>query len=322
MKLFMSLMVLFMMVSCGTIKKSAVNATSSILYDGTYEIETDGNWESFKKGLPGNIKFVEGLLYISPDSEKLLASLIKAHSSYAFVVYETMLLDDLLSDSGSRYNLDQTLYHYSKAIAYGERLLGLYNLKYSDLINRVNSNTDLVSFLNNKLPSDNYILEAIAFMAQSMAGIINLQKHKVMMVAQLPVTKALFDWVCIQKPDVNYGACDIFYGAYESGRPKTLGGNPKKGKKHFLSAIKKWPSNWLARVAYIQYYIIPMFLEREYKEQSFVLDQATKAHYNEMMWKPGEKKNKLDFKEKHLRIYQALAIKRFEIIKKYEKELF
>ena len=59
------------------------------------------------------------------------------------------------------------------------------------------------------------------------------------LVSNLPIVKGLFDWVCSKSPNINFGACDIFYGAYQAQRPLMLGGNPEKGKEIFLKVEKK-----------------------------------------------------------------------------------
>src|SRR5690606_29325702 len=129
------------------------------------------------------------------------------------------------------------------------------------------------ALLSKKLPSNKRAYEATAFFAQALGGLINMKKDDMVLVAQLPVAKGMFDWVCVEEPNINHGACDLFYGAYEAGRPKMLGGNPEKGKKIFLKAIELNPNNWLARVTYLQYYVIPMFDEDEWAAQKKVLDQ-------------------------------------------------
>src|SRR5690606_33440595 len=112
-----------------------------------------------------------------------------------------------------------------------------------------------------------------------------------------------------------------FYGAYEAGRPRMLGGNPDKGREIFLKAIEKNPSNWLARVTYLQYYVIPMTEEDDWNEKKKVLNLAIKLNAEDLIWRPGREKNRA-FSDEGIRAFQAVALKRWEIMRKYEKELF
>jgi hypothetical protein len=138
------------------------------------------------------------------------------------------------------------------------------------------------------------------------------------------VAKAMFDWVCMKDPKINYGTCDIFYGAYEAGRPKMLGGNPDKGKDIFLRAIENHPHNWLIRTSYMQYYLIPQndkagfdqqleYLKSKQEEfQAFHVYSSDSNANKEVNWN----------QESRLRFYQSLALKRFELINKYQKQFF
>ena len=90
--------VLLFFNACGSLDKIAVNTVASILYDATYESEQENNWEQLKKGLPGNLKLMEGLRYLDPDNTDLLVSLVKGYTGQAFAVNETLYLDDYLAD--------------------------------------------------------------------------------------------------------------------------------------------------------------------------------------------------------------------------------
>jgi hypothetical protein len=310
-----------LLVSCSGLKKIAVGSTASILYDASVEIETEDNWEHFSKAVPGNLKLIEGMHSVNPSDEQLLVTLIKGYAGYAFIVPETYYLNDFYAENDDETNLKQALYHYSRSFKYGLNFLELQGLTYKDLTKALKEKGGIPRLLDNHLDEEKLHLEAILFMGQSLGQMVNFQRTRMSMVAQLPVVKGLFDWVCAKKPDMNFGACQIFYGAYEAGRPRTMGGNPEKGKKIFLKMIEDNPANWLARVAYMQFYLIPLLDEKGYKQQKFFMETAKRKHYQELTWSPVRKPD-VDFKEKRLRLYQALAIKRFEIMQKFEKEIF
>ena len=90
----------------------------------------------------------------------------------------------------------------------------------------------------------------------------------------------------------------------------------------FLKTIKENPHNWFARAAFVEHYVIPMVDEDEYETQKEFLEEAQETFEKEMKWNPFKKKPDAAFEKKNLRVYQALGLKRFEIITKYEKEIF
>ena len=96
-----------------------------------------------------------------------------------------------------------------------------------------------------------------------------------------------------------------------------LGGNPEKGKRIFKDFIKKNPHQWLARVAYLEHYVIPMENEDAYLAQKKDLINLSRLHRKKLKDALG-KVNDPAFENQRLRLYQATAIKRFEIIRKFE----
>jgi len=319
-----SFVFLALFASCGLVQKVAVNTTSDLLYDASYQLETVDNWDNFKDAVPANLTIVESLHYLEPHNEKLLVSLIKGFTSYAFVVNETLYYDDFLSSKQNSPNLHQALLNYSKAVKYSEKFFAERKISYQELVESLNKGTT-TQLLNDHFDSGSiYDREGLFFTAQAIGSLVNLQRTKMDMIAQLPVAKALFDWVCNKDPNINFGACDLFYGAYEAGRPKMLGGNPQKGKEIFLKMIAARPENWLARASYLQYYVVPMSEESEYDIQKKIMDDLVVENESLLIWSPGksDKNEKGDKINPRLRIYQTVALKRYEIIKRHSKELF
>ncbi len=317
----------FFLQGCGSfIQNTAIDTTAGLMYKGTDEIIGEKNWEMFRDGTPGNLKMLEGLAYLRPENEELLVSLTKGLAGLAFVVDETLYLEEQMTESEKTPNKNQAIMHYSKAMDYGLSYLKLKGISYSDLQARVIEDNGIFNLLEKNLSSKMIDLEAVIFTAQSLGSLINLQRANMTLVAQLPIAKAMFDWVCAKSPDINFGACGIFYGAYESGRPRALGGNPKKGQKIFLETIEKYPENTLVRVSYIQYYLIPQGEIDLYQVQKVKLEEAGALFKKEMSWTPAIQLKKENAKGNHHEggfcIYKALGLKRFEIIKKYEKKLF
>lgn len=313
----------FLITSC-SVNKIAVNSSSDLLYKASSEVEAQPNYEMFKSGVAANLLLIEGLLSESPENLDLLATLTKGYAGFAFLVNETDMHNEEWGELKTENGKSQALLNYTRSFNFGLRYLKLKNITLNDLISRINEPSGITRLLDKNLSIDKKNLELILFTAQAFAALINLQKDNISMVAQLPAAKAMFDWVCFKDPKINYGTCDIFYGAFEAGRPKMLGGNPIAGKDIFLRAIADHPHNWLIRTSYMQYYLIPQndkegfdqqleFLKKKQSEfQSYYIYSANQDSSNDVLWN----------QEARLRLYQALALKRYELMNKYQKQFF
>ncbi len=309
------------LTSCGGIQKMAVGTTAGLLFDAAYEMETEPDWDHLKESVGPNLKVVEGLYSLSPEDDDLLVALVKGYTAYAFAIHETEALADQYSDKDKSIALSKAQHFYSRAIEYGLEYFVEQGITWDQLVKSPREEGGVEGLLSKKLSSDKRTHEAVAFFAQAMGGLINLKKDDMTLVAQLSIAKGMFDWVCKEDPNINHGACQLFYAAYEAGRPRMLGGDPEKGREIFKKAIELNPNNWLVHVTYLQYYVIPMGDEDEWASVKKVLNQAEVLNKEDLIWSPGAESN-VAFKDKSIRAFQAVALKRWSIIKKYEKEFF
>lgn len=309
------------LLGCATIRKAGLGVAAPMFKDAMKGMEEEGDWNHFKKATIPNLTLVEGLLSIRPDDPSLLLAAIKGNAGYAFGVEETLYLDDKYQDKDHSIHKERAIAYYSKAVEYGLHFLEENDVSLSDLQKAQNQPGGVKAILNSELSTNETTLELMLFFAQSMGSLINLQRDNILLVAQLPIVKGVFDWVCMEQPDIAHGTCNIFYASYEAGRPATLGGNPKEGKRIFEDMIKKNPANWLARVALIQYYAIPQYDEETYNFQKKSLEKYEDILKESFSWVPGRKADE-NFNDPTLKLYQAIAIKRYQIIKKYEDDLF
>lgn len=285
------------------------------MLEASGDMETESNFELTKAGLAPNLKLIEGLLSQAPKNRELLLTLNKGYTGLAFMVNESDMYEEEWSGKKTEENKKQALKNYTRALNYGLRYLETKNIKQADLF----SNTQAA--LDKNLSNAQMDLEIVLFTAQSIVGMINLQKDNMALVAQLSVVKTMFDWACTKKPDINFGTCDIFYGAYESGRPKMLGGNPEKGKEYFLKAMEKFPHNWLIRTSYIQYYLVPLSDEEGFAKEMSQLENIYKDFEASSIYS-SNKEEPIWNKEPRQRIYQSVAMKRYELLNRYKKQLF
>ncbi len=313
--------IFFTLASCSTMRSAALKTAAPLFMDSMAGIEAEGSWEHFKESTPGMLSLVDGLLAVRPLDESLLVAAIKGNAGYGFGVYETLYLDDKLAENDSTINRDKAIYYYTKAFSYGEKFLEANDLTLNDLKEALKEKKGIPGLLDSQLREDQTSLEGILFTAQALASMINLQRENIQLISYLPMAKGMFDWACGVDPQIAHGACDIFYGSYEAGRPAMLGGNPERGRKIFLDFIKNNPHNWLGRLAFIEQYSIAQYDEDSYLRQKKDLEKFLVLHKAAQKWDPSQKKEEA-FANKTLRLYQAIGMKRFEIIKKYEKEIF
>jgi hypothetical protein len=299
----------------------AINSAGDLLYKASGSVETEANIDMIRQALPGNLALIEGLLSESRDNEEILATLTKGYSGHAFAINETDLLIDLWENKTDEVNKLNALKNYSKAMNFGRRYLKLKNIEWSDIVSKASDAAAIMHLFDKNLSNSKMDLETVMFTAQSLGSMINLQKDNIALISELPIVKSMFDWVCMKNPSINYGMCDIFNATFEAGRPKMLGGNPEKGKEIFEKAIGKHPHNWLIRIAYIQYYLIPQSDEDGFKVQMDYLKSVSETFEKSLIY-PNNGVVQDWNREEHLKFYQALAVKRYQLLEKYKKNLF
>ena len=319
-KLISSLIFLTIGTSCSMFKSVGVNSAAYILKDSAKELNTESNLDFFEKSTPANLKMLEALWFAKQNNEQLLALLIKGYGGFAFGVHETKYLEDqILGNEDESKHKQEAIYLYTKAFDYGIKFFEENGVKYSTLISK-EAAVSLPSILDSNLSNDDKV--GAFYFAQSWGGLINLQRDNVEMLSHLGAVKAIMDWACKGDPEFEYGSCHLFYAVYEAGRPAMLGGNLKKGQRIFLDFIKKYPENLLARVSYIQFYIIPTMDDVLYAEQAEFLKKEFISWSGVRDLSKRTKRTKKYLNNKQFNLFNAIAMKRFNLIDKLKNEIF
>lgn len=305
-----------------SLQKTAVDMTGDISYKASNEFETETNWTYFKEALPGNLKMLEGLYYLEPDNQSILRGLTKGFSAYAFSVGETLSWAEKYQTNENFHEWkDVSIDAYNKSIYYGLAFLKKYDLDMSQLQKSYRESPQKMSqLLSNRLGQSFENVELIFFFAESYGSLINAQKNNPVLIGQLGMIKGLFDWACGIKPDLNAGACKAFYGMYETSRPKMFGGDPIKGKQYFEEGIAQYADNYLLRVLYAQFYLIPMEDRSGYLEQKQFLNQAFEKQ--QKSWGTEAILDGQYPRRNSINFFNALAKKRWELIEKFESSYF
>jgi hypothetical protein len=306
---------LFILLSACSLQKMALRSSTPLLEKSIEGLMQESDWEYFSSSSAPNLKFLE-LLYLQDlENLRLLTVLIKGYAGHAFGVHETLALKESLAGNDESPAKKSAISFYTRALDYGLYYLEQKGVHRNDLLA---ADEEILRKKLNTLDEDD--ATAMLYTAQSWGSLINLQKENIALVSQIPTVKAIFDRVCELKPEIDHNICDIFYASYEASRPKMLGGNPAKGEELFLSAIKKNPHNLLLRVSYIQYSVIPAMDEEKYEREATILrGEFSKFTDNNR----DTLENLSPYKSsKKLNLYNAIALKRFEMMEQLKKKIF
>lgn len=309
--------------SSSSINKFAAKSSAGLLYEAGKDLETEYDYEFFKSAVPGNLKMAEGMLSLDSSNSTLLATLTKGYTAYAFAIRETDYQESLYKNAKEEESEELkklTLISYSKGHDFGQRYFAAKGFGFDKVLELQNDPDQLKKSLDKYLGDSLEAVETVMFTAQSLGTIINLRKDEMGLIARLPLVKTLFDWSCQKNPRLAFGACDIFYATYEVSRPKMLGGDPDKGKKMFEDAMTKYPHNWLVAVSYLQYAAIPLSEKEIFEKLQPNLNSAEEVWNKSMQYTLDE--SPLDLGDKKMRVYQMIAMKRWNLIKKYQKNIF
>jgi len=320
MKVLVFLFMAMGLCACSTLDRLTIKTTAPLLYKGSNQILAEGNWEKLRAGLPASLILVEGLWSLSPQNSDLLLVLLKGHAGYTWAVSESLYLNEKYQDVTEGPQYLQCLDGHSRAVEYGLRYLELNDIEYPRLMKLSGNPEELQRYLDRYLSISDKNIDAVFFTGQALAGLIQLQMHRPAMVAQLPVVQGLFTWACHKRPDLYWGACSLFDASYFAILPPALGGKPQESKKLFEQVITKYPDNWVAHAFLLQYYIIPRQEKELYDKEVAFFKEAQKRFKEWRHWGPLESKR--TEQDEQLRLYQAVALKRFEIIQQNATKIF
>lgn len=309
------LMGLWILTSC-SMQKLAIRGSTPLFQDSSELLTRERNWDFFRESAPGNLKFMELLYLQDKDNLPLLAMVIKGYAGYAYGVPETLAFGEEMAGKDESAWKREAIHFYTRALDYGLVYFEKKGLKADDLLSF--SDEKLREKLQKEMGEKDLI--AVLYTAQAWGSLINLQKDKVALVGQVPKVKALFDWVCLKKPDIDHGVCDIFHAQYAASRPKMLGGNPEEARQLYAEAMKKYPRHLLLRLNYIQFMILPAYDGEAYEKVASELKEEFHQWDDQDR---DELRNKSEYsKFPELNLFNAIARKRFEFIEKNKKKLF
>jgi hypothetical protein len=298
---YLSLVLLLTLASC-SLTKLALRSQAPLFEKGGDTLKHEKDWHWFREATPGNIQFMETMLSQDDDNHVLRRTLVKAYAGYAYGVFETLMIPELLEGSDEKPQVQRALGLYQRAMGHGRKYFAHKDVNFD-----VQDEADFVESLRDNVDEEDLV--ALAFHAQAWAGMINLQKQDMVLVSQLPRVKLVFDHVCGLKPDIENGLCPLFYAQYEASRPRMLGGNPELARELFQKFMQKSPAHLLARVSYLQFSVIPRLDEDEFVKVGRELDEAIAK------WK-------VEQGNENLNLLNAIGQERWALLKKNQKKIF
>lgn len=303
------------LTSCSYFKSKALSSMSQLMLDKSSSLTKESSFQFFKETTPSNLKLIESFHFIDPKDKNFITMLIKGHGGFGYSIYDTLALKDKFAENDYSYNLDLAKIHYTKSMDFGAKYLALEGLSLKDLKTK---NLDLV--LERHFDEDDAI--ALFYFAQSWGQLINSSRENLYLISEITFVEQMLNWVCAKNPLFEEAVCDLYKAVFEAQKPRLMGGNPKVAENLFQEAIKRYPKNLLIKVSYIEYILIPQaqtakyyrfkkMLANDFYKWRKVLDY-TKRLNSKMDYSPNDNTN----------LYNAVALKRFNTIIKFEKDLF
>lgn len=301
--------------SCSYFKSKALSSMSQLMLDKSSNLTKESSFQFFKETTPSNLKLIESFHFIDPKDKNFITMLIKGHGGFGFSVYDTLALKDKFAEKEYSYNLDLAKIHYTKSMDFGEKYLALEGLSLKDLKSK-----DLDLLLEKNFDQDDAI--ALFYFAQSWGQLINSSRDNLYLISEITFVEQMLNWICAKNPYFEEGVCDLYKAVFEAQKPRLMGGDPKVAESLFQLAIKRYPQNLLIKTSYIEHVLIPQtetvkyyrfkkVLANDFHKWRKVLDY-TKRLNSKQDYSPNDNTN----------LFNAVALKRFNTIIKFEKDLF
>lgn len=227
----LSTLAILALAGCNMTKLTA-DQTVDLLELAAPSLNQESDVDLAREAAPGQLKTVEGFYMATPDNPKLLQILAQGYCEYAFGFLE----DDWerLTYAGQEEAAAKAARRatglYLRCMNYALKLLGdgwekaLYG--------------ELAAFEKKVSRAGKDQVFGMFFVALGLASAINLNRDDIDLVAYLPKAQALFQRVLeLDERFYNAGA-HMALGMFYAAQGASVGGDPERGKRHFLRAIE------------------------------------------------------------------------------------
>jgi hypothetical protein len=248
-----------------SLKKTVINSTALFMDDLVDSFFQEEDLEFAETAIPGNLKLLDGLIKGSEGgNEGLLIKGCKLYGMYAMGFLE----DTGIDKKDEKKRMLRASAFYKKARDYGMEALK----KRPDFRNSLDKNLD--EFLPTLQAFGKDDLEALFWTSFAWGEYINLNRHNIRAVADLPKVKAMMERVIALDDTYFYGLPRLFMIVYYS-MPPMFGGDPVKAKAEY-DRVKQISGDKfiLADFFMAKYYAVQM-QDKEMFE--FLLDKVENA---------------------------------------------
>lgn len=232
----------------GCLRAIATDTVGSIVGTGFGAITSEGDLEFAGSALPANLKLLEVMLENEPRNEEILLLLSQGYSSYALGFVE--------DDDPARARE-----FYLRGARYGERALRLHGGLGRGFDGTLD---DLAAALPDAGRDD---VPALFWTAFGWGGLANLSLTDPDVLAMIPRVEAVMQRVTEVDSTFYYGGAHLFLGALAGSRPRMLGGDPDRSRRHFETALRINGGRFLlTHVYYARSYAVQMMDEALFEE--------------------------------------------------------
>lgn len=222
-KLIIAFVMLALLAGGCSLKKTVINSTALFMDDLVVSFFQEKDLEFAEAAIPGNLKLLDGLIKGAEGSnEGLLIKGCKLYGMYAMGFLE----DTGVDKRDERRRMQRAANFYEKARDYGLEVLK----KRPDFRNTLDKS--LAEFVPSLQAFGKDDLEALFWTSFAWGVYINLNRHNIRAVADLPKVKAMMERVIAIDDTYFYGMPRLFMIVYYS-MPPMFGGNPVKAKAEY-----------------------------------------------------------------------------------------
>jgi len=203
----------------GCVKNIAISTVGGIVDDGFEAFTEEQDLAFAEQALPANIKLLDVMLKNDPENARLLRLGSEGYSSYALA-----FLEDTDPARARAF--------YRRGKEYGMRILRR-DASWARALDGT-----LEDLTGRLAEADQEDVPALFWTAFGWGSEIYLSLTSPDAIADLPRAEALMDFVARTDSTYYYAGADLFLGTLYGSRPKMLGGDLEKSRRHFDRALR------------------------------------------------------------------------------------
>ncbi|MEJ7598138.1 MAG: TRAP transporter TatT component family protein [Kofleriaceae bacterium] len=237
MRLASALAALACLASCD-IGKITVNTTSKVLLRAQPSLQQEADYELARQAIPGALKTIEGFWIVDPENPRLIRILTEGYCQYG-----TAFVEDDWEVAKFKKDLEQIEYHNTRSTHIFTRCL---NYALTTLGPRWRKEIFGTPEVVAKLIKDTGHGQRfpLLFAGLALGSLINHNLTRIEMLAHLSTVQLMLERVV--EIDAKHGAPTnkshaalphVALGMLHTGRAKSMGGEPEKGKASFEQAL-------------------------------------------------------------------------------------